>query len=54
MFLGAALAGGSGLALVFAGLIHLHIRQVEEPHLTRIFGQADTHYCQRVGRYFRV
>ena len=58
MFLGAALAGGSGLALVFtlvfAGLVHLYIRYVEEPHLTRIFGGAYTEYCQRVGRYFRV
>lgn len=58
MFLGAALAGGSGLALVFAlafaGFIHLYIRHVEEPHLSRIFGGAYTEYCKRVGRYFRV
>lgn len=56
MFIGAAIAFGSGLALLFAALfaaiIHVYIRWVEEPHLTRRFGVAYAAYCQRVSRYY--
>ncbi len=55
MFIGAAIGLGSGLALLFAALfaviIHTYVRWVEEPHLTRHFGDAYAAYCQRVSRY---
>lgn len=55
MFFGAAVAGGSGLALasavLFALTIHVFITRVEEPHLRRAFGEAYTDYCARIRRY---
>ena len=56
MFFGAAVAGGSGLALasavLFALTVHIFITRVEEPHLRRAFGEAYTAYCARIRRYF--
>ena len=55
MFLGAAIAAGSGLAmlsaLVFTAIIHVFITWVEEPHMRRTFGDAFGKYAQKVRRY---
>ena len=55
MFLGAAIAAGSGLALVstlfFMAIIHVFITWVEEPHMHRTFGEAFDQYAQKVRRY---
>ncbi|MEA1941906.1 MAG: PEMT/PEM2 methyltransferase family protein [Pseudomonadota bacterium] len=55
MFFGAAVAGGSGLALasavLFALTVHIFITRIEEPHLRRAFGEAYTAYCERIRRY---
>lgn len=58
MFLGAAIASGSGLAClftaVFALMVHLGITKIEEPHLLRIFGTSFLDYKGHVSRYFSV
>jgi len=55
MFLGAAIAAGSGLAmlsaLAFMAIIHVFITWVEEPHMRRTFGDAFGQYAQKVRRY---
>ena len=55
MFLGAAIAAGSGLAmlsaLAFVAIIHVFITWVEEPHMRRTFGDAFSQYAQKVRRY---
>ncbi len=55
MFLGAAIAAGSGLAmvstLVFIAVIHVFITWVEEPHMRKTFGEAFDQYARKVGRY---
>ena len=55
MFLGAAMAAGSGYALasslLFAVFVHGFITRVEEPHLKRVFGEPYLAYCGRVRRY---
>lgn len=58
MFLGAAIASGSILALVFVAvfalMVHVGITKVEEPHLERIFGQPFLDYQKNVDRYFAL
>lgn len=56
MFLGAAMASGSGLSFVFvcvfAAMVHAGITLVEEPHLERVFGSSYVEYRNQVRRYF--
>ncbi len=58
MFLGAAIALGSSLALVFVSvftaMVHAGVTLVEEPHLERIFGETYSDYKKTAGRYFRL
>lgn len=55
MFAGAALAGGSRLAiastLLFAMFVHVFITRVEEPHMRAAFGEPYRAYCAGVRRY---
>jgi protein-S-isoprenylcysteine O-methyltransferase Ste14 len=56
MFAGAAIASGSGFALIstllFMAIIHVFITQVEEPHLKQAFGEDFGQYTKAVPRYF--